>query len=227
MLWTSPAGNAYYNLAHQYIAAELNGLNDASFDDVQEAFDEATALFEAYTPEEVKNLKGKDRKAFIDLTETLTEYNEGIIGPGHCSEDASSEAEEDSEVATPAIEGAEPAKLDEKQIVVEQDTAGQREGEPTENVQSEPEIPTSFELDNYPNPFNPSTTLKLSIPEQSEVEVAVYDIVGRQVQLLVDGVMAAGVYEVVFDASELPSGIYLVRMLTPAGTFTHEVLLAK
>ena len=227
VLWTSPAGNAYYNLAHQYIAAELNGLNDASLDDVQEDFDEATALFEAYTPEDVKTLKGKDRKAFIDLAETLTEYNEGVIGPGHCSEDETSETEGDAEESTASIESVEPAKLDEKQIVVEQDAAEQPEAEPTENIQSEPEIPTSFELDNYPNPFNPSTTMKLSIPEQSEVRVAVYDIVGRQVQQLVDGVLTAGVHEVIFEAGELPSGIYLIRMLTPVGTFTHEVLLTK
>jgi hypothetical protein len=92
VLWTQPkGGNAYYILAHAYIAAELNYYNGASFDDAQSAFDAATALFEAYTPDEIGALKNKPadrelREDFIEAAAVLDYYNNGIIGPGHCSE---------------------------------------------------------------------------------------------------------------------------------------------
>jgi hypothetical protein len=85
VMWTPPQGNAYYNLAHQYIAAELNKAAGASFDDAQAAFDAATLLFQTYTPDEVAADK-KLRKDFVPLTATLDDYNNGLIGPGHCTE---------------------------------------------------------------------------------------------------------------------------------------------
>ena len=76
--------------AHQYIAAELNQLNGASFTDAQAAFDEATALLSTYTPSYVAGLKGKAGKAltskFVALASSLDDYNNGVTGPGHCSE---------------------------------------------------------------------------------------------------------------------------------------------
>jgi len=89
VLWTNPAGgNAYYILAHAYIAAELNKLNGANFSAAKEAFDAATALFNdpGNTPDYVAGLKGKKRAEWINLAVTLDEYNNGLIGPGHCSE---------------------------------------------------------------------------------------------------------------------------------------------
>ena len=89
VLWNgSGGGNAYYILAKAYIAAELNFLNGADPTAAQTAFDEATALFQTYTPDEVAALKGRSstRQMFISLTETLDNYNNGYIGPGHCSE---------------------------------------------------------------------------------------------------------------------------------------------
>jgi hypothetical protein len=85
-LWTEPKGNAYWILAHAYIAAELNDLNGADFGAAQAAFDAATVLFNTYTPEEIGELKGSDpiRAQFIDLAGTLDDYNNGLIGPGHC-----------------------------------------------------------------------------------------------------------------------------------------------
>jgi len=91
VLWTPPSGgNAYYILAHQYIAARLNSLNGADFSAAQAAFDQATGLFNVYTPAQIAALKGKAgnelRALFISLAETLDDYNNGYIGPGHCSE---------------------------------------------------------------------------------------------------------------------------------------------
>jgi hypothetical protein len=86
VLWTPPKGNVYYILAHAYIAAQLNFFNDADPSAVQSAYDAATVLFNTYTPGEVSGFKGNDRKAFTDLATILDDYNNGLIGPGHCSE---------------------------------------------------------------------------------------------------------------------------------------------
>jgi hypothetical protein len=88
VMWTSPAGNAYYILAHQYIAAKLNQLNGANFGAAQAAFDAATALFNnpTNTPAYVGTLKGSARNVWTSLATTLENYNTGLIGPGHCSE---------------------------------------------------------------------------------------------------------------------------------------------
>lgn len=95
VLWTAPqGGNAYYILAHAYIAAQLNFLNGSDPAAAQAAFDAATVLFNTYTPAQVAALKGKAgndlRAQFISLATTLDNYNNGLIGPGHCSEDSSS-----------------------------------------------------------------------------------------------------------------------------------------
>lgn len=85
------------------------------------------------------------------------------------------------------------------------------------NVRS---VPTSFTLiQNYPNPFNPSTIISYDIPKLSHVTLAIYDILGRQVENLVNGETTPGRYQVTFDASGLPSGIYFYRL--QAGTFTE------
>jgi hypothetical protein len=89
VFWTAPAGNAYYNLAHQYMAARLNVLDGASApSSVTDAITAATALFNAYTPAQIGAMDSKNavRKQFIALAGTLGSYNEGLIGPGHCDE---------------------------------------------------------------------------------------------------------------------------------------------
>lgn len=88
VLWTSPRGNAYYNLSFHYIAAKLNFLNGADPSAAQAAFNEATGLFETYTPAQIGALKGNNalRQQFINLAGILGDYNEGLIGPGHCDD---------------------------------------------------------------------------------------------------------------------------------------------
>jgi hypothetical protein len=65
---------------------------------------------------------------------------------------------------------------------------------------------------NYPNPFNPSTTMRFELPEAAEVKLAVYDILGREVSVLVNERKIAGSYELKFDASGLSSGVYFYRL---------------
>jgi hypothetical protein len=80
---------------------------------------------------------------------------------------------------------------------------------------------------NYPNPFNPSTTIQFSMKESNQVKVAVYDILGKQVALLQDGVLQQGKHKVQFDASSLSSGIYFYRMTVSGIVFTKKMLLVK
>jgi hypothetical protein len=87
VLWTEPSGNAYYILAHAYIAAQLNQLNGTSIPaDVLTAFNTATTLFNTYTPAQIGVLKGSSalRQQFVSLAGILDDYNNGITGPGHC-----------------------------------------------------------------------------------------------------------------------------------------------
>jgi hypothetical protein len=88
-LWTAPGGNAYYILAHAYIAAKLNFVNGSDASAAQTAYDAATALFNTYTPAQIGALPGSSsvRRQFVALATTLDNYNNGLIGPGHCPED--------------------------------------------------------------------------------------------------------------------------------------------
>lgn len=90
MVLKSPVkGNAYYQAAHQYIAAVLNIANGASApDEVDAAISLAMTLFSTYTPAQIAGLKGNDplRQQFIAISEILDAYNKGEIGPGHCDD---------------------------------------------------------------------------------------------------------------------------------------------
>ena len=90
------------------------------------------------------------------------------------------------------------------------------------------EIPTTYDLkQNYPNPFNPSTTIRYLIPEPSRVVIKVYDILGREVETLVDDEKPIGTFESVWNVTNLPSGIYFYRL--QAGNFveTKKMVLLK
>ena len=80
---------------------------------------------------------------------------------------------------------------------------------------------------NYPNPFNPTTSIAFSLPESAQVSLAVYDVLGRRVATLVNGRLQAGQHSVQFEASSLPSGMYLYRLTTPTGSMTQKMILLK
>jgi len=69
-----------------------------------------------------------------------------------------------------------------------------------------------YVLQNYPNPFNPSTIIRFAVPEKSQVKLALYDILGRELEVIFNDELNPGVTEVEFNGSNLPSGIYLVKM---------------
>ncbi|MEZ4699131.1 MAG: T9SS type A sorting domain-containing protein [Rhodothermales bacterium] len=79
----------------------------------------------------------------------------------------------------------------------------------------------------HPNPFIPVTTVRYAVPQTGWVRVAVYDMPGRQIQVLVDGLMADGTHEVTFDGGGLPGGTYVYRVETPTAIETYTILLLK
>jgi len=79
-------------------------------------------------------------------------------------------------------------------------------------------VPHSYPLfQNYPNPFNPITTIKYLLPKKSSVKIIVYDLLGREISVLVDEIKSAGMQQVVFNAAQLGSGVYIYSL--KIGTF--------
>jgi hypothetical protein len=88
-------------------------------------------------------------------------------------------------------------------------------------------LPGAALFQNYPNPFNPSTTIKYELPGSSEVTLTVFDILGREVSVLVNKRMDGGVHEVRFDGSGLASGIYFYRIHAEAFVQVKKFLLIR
>jgi hypothetical protein len=82
-------------------------------------------------------------------------------------------------------------------------------------------------LQNYPNPFNPSTTIKYQIPELSFIILKVFDVLGNEIETLVDEEKTAGSYDVDFDAVTLPSGTYFYRLQAGSYIETKKMILIK
>ncbi len=96
------------------------------------------------------------------------------------------------------------------------------------DIDPETELPSTFTLDqNYPNPFNPTTSIQFNLPLSQQVNLSVYDILGRRVAVLVNDQMSAGQHQVTFQAASLPSGMYLYRLSTPNGAITQKMILLK
>jgi photosystem II stability/assembly factor-like uncharacterized protein len=96
------------------------------------------------------------------------------------------------------------------------------------------EIPVNYNLhQNYPNPFNPATKIKFDIQKSvvnsqySEVTLKVFDILGKEIQTLVNEQLQPGTYEVTFEASQLTSGVYLYKLMTDGFSETKRMLLIK
>jgi hypothetical protein len=90
------------------------------------------------------------------------------------------------------------------------------------------EAPNNHTLtQNYPNPFNPSTIIKFQIPKSGFVNLTVFDVLGKEVQTLVNQQLSPGTYSVDFDGSTLPSGIYYYRLESGSFTETKKMVLIK
>lgn len=80
---------------------------------------------------------------------------------------------------------------------------------------------------NYPNPFNPATNISFQLPERSDVSLRIYDVVGREVAILVNEQLSAGEHTATFDAGSLPSGVYFYRLETATGSLSRKMTLIK
>ncbi len=86
----------------------------------------------------------------------------------------------------------------------------------------------SFTLSqNYPNPFNPSTTISFQLPDESFISLKVYDAIGTEVETIAEGKYPAGVHEVIFNADNLSSGLYLYRIISGDIELTRKMMVVK
>ncbi|MCB0748091.1 MAG: T9SS type A sorting domain-containing protein, partial [Ignavibacteriae bacterium] len=98
-------------------------------------------------------------------------------------------------------------------------------------------LPDEFKLEqNYPNPFNPTTTIRYTVPTNSfipsgvegyDVRMTIYDVLGREIKTLVNEVKTPGNYEITFDATNLPSGVYYYRLKSNDFVQTKKMLFLK
>lgn len=95
-------------------------------------------------------------------------------------------------------------------------------------VEIENELPATIELlQNYPNPFNPSTTIQYALNSVSNVHLAVYDVLGREISVLVNETQQQGFYKINFSNAELASGVYFCKLKTDQKTLTKKMLYLK
>lgn len=80
---------------------------------------------------------------------------------------------------------------------------------------------------NYPNPFNPSTTIKYNVPDRSQIILKVYNTNGKEIAELVNEIKSQGSYEMIFDATNLPSGIYYYKLISGEVSETKKMILIK
>jgi len=90
------------------------------------------------------------------------------------------------------------------------------------------EVPAGFGLaQNYPNPFNPTTSIAFTVPHSSYVTLKVYDLLGQEVAILVQGMYQPGTYEVTFDGSRIGSGAYFYRLQAGSVSITKRLIFVK
>ena len=113
---------------------------------------------------------------------------------------------------TPVVDSADP--LWEAGPVSAEDTSGNR--------------PETFRLEqNYPNPFNPTTKIQFSLAQDSDIRLIVFDLLGREIQVLAEGRYEAGSYSATFDATNLDTGAYLYQLETATQRLSGNMLLIK
>jgi hypothetical protein len=96
------------------------------------------------------------------------------------------------------------------------------------DVEEEAAIPTEYTLEqNFPNPFNPTTTINFSLPASGHISLKVFNVLGQEVATLVNGELASGNHEVTFNASKLSSGLYIYRLSGNNVSLTRKMMLLK
>jgi hypothetical protein len=120
------------------------------------------------------------------------------------------------------LESGKPISYRLKQI----DNNGDYEYSPV--ITAEIEAPSSFHLSqNYPNPFNPGTSIDFALQRREVVLLKVYNLLGELIQVLINREMPAGIHSVIFDAANIPSGVYVYRFETGSYTASKQMILLK
>ncbi len=88
-------------------------------------------------------------------------------------------------------------------------------------------IPTKIGIGNFPNPFNPSTVIRIAVPKNAHVALAIYNDLGQKVATLVDQDMTAGYYDRFFDGSGLASGVYLSKLSVGENVIVGKMIMLK
>jgi hypothetical protein len=95
-------------------------------------------------------------------------------------------------------------------------------------IEDDDVLPGSISLEqNYPNPFNPTTSIDFALPTAGQVDLGVFDLLGRRVATLATGMTPAGTHRVQFDASSYASGVYVYRLESASQSITKTMLLLK
>ncbi len=100
--------------------------------------------------------------------------------------------------------------------------------DPTVSTADEIAFPDHYSLvQNFPNPFNPTTSIQFSLKQNEHVRLSVYNVNGKEVDVLLDELVSTGHHQVQFDGKDLPSGVYFYRLTTVDGSTTKKMLLLK
>jgi hypothetical protein len=98
----------------------------------------------------------------------------------------------------------------------------------TVGIRQEEGVPTEYGVrQNFPNPFNPSTTISYSLPKAATVSLLIFDSLGKEVAVLVNEWKEAGSYQKIWDAAALPSGVYICRLTAGAFMETKKMVVLK
>lgn len=90
------------------------------------------------------------------------------------------------------------------------------------------QLPLEYQLEqNYPNPFNPGTTICFSLPKKDDVKLSVFNVLGREVQIVIDKEIPAGTYNITIDMKALSSGVYFYKLKTTAFNKTRKMMLIR
>ncbi len=88
-------------------------------------------------------------------------------------------------------------------------------------------LSAKLSVQNYPNPFNPSTVIQFTVPQDGQVSLKVYDVLGREVATLIDEYMKQGFHQAFFDASDIPSGVYFYRLTSGEQAMVQKMMLVR
>lgn len=207
VFWTPVRGGVYYQLAHQYMAARLSELSGASVPaNVQAAMADAVELFN--NPEDLS-------KEYVYLAELLDDYNNGIIGPGHCDDEEMEVEEEDDEQENIAHnQGVSKGK-------------GKAKGK-NKSAQIERNV---FEIDGlsvYPNPVLNSATISFMPANDGRTTVDLYNALGQRLTRLMDRNVQKDIpINFQFNGQEYKEGLYILRVQNGNGSANTRIQIGR